>query len=106
MLTNYYLRANLKECGMTPLPRSLAVQQITIAILLIVALFQAYLALSAPEGLSLRGFALIGSPLGSMFTFLGIYPRFNQTAIRIPMVAIGLGLMISSVYILFMQRFS
>jgi hypothetical protein len=91
---------------MTTLPRSLAVQQVTIAIFIILAMFQAYLVFISPEGMSLRGWALIANPLGLSCVFMADYPKFKQTAARIPMISFGFGLVITSVYILLMHKFS
>lgn len=91
---------------MITLPRSIAVQQVTIAIFIILAMFQACLVFISPEGMSLRGLALIANPLGIACVFMADYPKFKQTAARVPMIAFGFGLAIASVYILLMQKFS
>ena len=63
---------------MTPLPRSLYMQKVTIALFFILAAIQAYAAVSAPGGLNLRGAALIASPLGMMNVFLAKYQDLNK----------------------------
>jgi hypothetical protein len=88
---------------MTPLPRSLAMQQVTIAIFFILAVFQAYLSVSEHGSLNLRGFATAANPLGCMFIFLAEYPKIKQTVVRIPVMAFGIALALASVYILFTQ---
>ena len=80
-------------------------QKITVALFFILAAIQTYLAVSAPGGLNLRGAALIAIPLSLMIVNLAEYPKFKQTAARIPMIAFGLALGIASVYILFVHKF-
>lgn len=100
------MHVTFREIVMTTLPRSLATQQVTIAIFIILAVFQVYLQFISPEGMSLRGAALIANPLGLACVFMADYPKFKQTAARISMIAFGFGLLIASVYILFMHIFS
>ena len=91
---------------MTPLPRSLAVQNSIIVLFIMLVAVQIYLILSTPGGMNLSRFAQIATPLGCLSIFTADHPKFKQTAAKIPLFTIGIALLIASIYINLVHRFS